>query len=401
MPARGSDPPARSRADRARAAASSAGTGCARSRSAADPRASPRHRMFLPSCSRASSEHAPSTLREAIRNRVRRGGGRRRLRSRRRPRGAGRWRPSRRTGTLPGPTSAAGPGSCGRLRVTVSAWTSTAVAAAGSRSASAMQPVGVGRIDRQARHADGQRVAEEDLRERLADDGGDAPAAQPLRRVLARRSAAEVAVDDQDRGAGEARVVERMAAALPRRGGAIVLEDVRLEPLEADRLQEAGRHDPVGVDVLPGDGHDGALEADDAGDRAGRDGHAVIVNRQCKIGPCGPSSSASAALALCLAGSLGVLQAADTPAVTIAVLRGRRHPHPDRHPDREQVDAHLAGAGSRPPTCRSGSTASPSAGGASRAPPPPGTRGRSTAPRPTSPPSGRPGTWRTASRASA
>ena len=52
------------------------------------------------------------------------------------------------------------------------------------------------------------------------------------------------------------------------RGGAVVLEDVPLEPLEADRLQEAGRHDPVGVDVLAGDGHDGAFEADDAGDRA-------------------------------------------------------------------------------------------------------------------------------------
>ena len=66
------------------------------------------------------------------------------------------------------------------------------------------QPLGIGGVDGEARHADGQRVAEEDLGERLADDGSDAPAAQPLRRVLARRAAAEVAVDGEDRGAGEA-----------------------------------------------------------------------------------------------------------------------------------------------------------------------------------------------------
>ncbi len=31
---------------------------------------------------------------------------------------------------------------------------------------------------------------------------------------------------------------------------AVVFEDVRLEPLEADALQESRRHDPVGVDVV-------------------------------------------------------------------------------------------------------------------------------------------------------
>ena len=48
-------------------------------------------------------------------------------------------------------------------------------------------------------------VAEEDLRERLADDRADAATQDRLRRVLARRAAAEVRVDDQDRRARVAR----------------------------------------------------------------------------------------------------------------------------------------------------------------------------------------------------
>ena len=71
-------------------------------------------------------------------------------------------------------------------------------------------------------------------------------ACQALRRVLARRAAAEVAVHDQDRRAGVARVVERMRGI----GGAIVLEQVRLEPFEGDRAQKARRHDAIGVDVV-------------------------------------------------------------------------------------------------------------------------------------------------------
>src|SRR5581483_12381316 len=71
-------------------------------------------------------------------------------------------------------------------------------------------------------------------------------ALQPLRRVLARRPAAEIPVDDKNRGAAVARVVERMR----RVGRAVVLEDVPLEAFERHRLQEARRHDAVGVDVV-------------------------------------------------------------------------------------------------------------------------------------------------------
>ena len=55
-------------------------------------------------------------------------------------------------------------------------------------------------VDRDARDAERDAVAEEDLGERLADDRLDAraPAHDRLRRVLARRAAAEVAVHEQD-----------------------------------------------------------------------------------------------------------------------------------------------------------------------------------------------------------
>ena len=81
------------------------------------------------------------------------------------------------------------------------------------------------------------------IRRSMARNAG---AREPLRRVLARRAAAEVRVDDEDRRAGVARIVERVL----RVGGAIVLEQVPLEPLERHGSQEARRHDAIGVDVV-------------------------------------------------------------------------------------------------------------------------------------------------------
>ena len=57
------------------------------------------------------------------------------------------------------------------------------------------------RRGRHARQTERDRVAEEDLRERFADDRADPAAPDRLRRVLARRSAAEVRVDHEDRRA--------------------------------------------------------------------------------------------------------------------------------------------------------------------------------------------------------
>ena len=70
-----------------------------------------------------------------------------------------------------------------------------------------------------------------------------------LRRVLARRAAAEVAVHDQHRRALDT-ARRRTDAVVGRRALAIVLEDVLLEPVEGDRAQEPRRDDAIGVDVV-------------------------------------------------------------------------------------------------------------------------------------------------------
>ena len=94
--------------------------------------------------------------------------------------------------------------------VTTPVSTFASMVSAGVRSISVCSASIDGVVGREARHAEHRRVAEEDLGERLADDRRDAEPRQPLRRVLARRSAAEVAVDDEDRRAGVARIVERV-----------------------------------------------------------------------------------------------------------------------------------------------------------------------------------------------
>src|SRR5262245_15591208 len=102
--------------------------------------------------------------------------------------------------------------------------------------------------------AERQAVAGEDLGERFTDDGLDAaPAAHDrLRRVLARRSAAEVAIDEQDARVPETRVVERMHGAR-RRLLAVVLEGGGAQALEDDGAEKAGRDDAIGVDVVATD----------------------------------------------------------------------------------------------------------------------------------------------------
>ena len=73
------------------------------------------------------------------------------------------------------------------------------------------------RSQAQARHAERDAVAEEDLREALADDARRArPALQRLRRVLARAAAAEVAADQRAPRAGKRGIVERVRLPLPR-----------------------------------------------------------------------------------------------------------------------------------------------------------------------------------------
>ena len=88
-----------------------------------------------------------------------------------------------------------------------------------------------------ARHPHHQRVAEEDLREGLADDRANPPAGDRLRRMLARRSAAKVCLREQQLRATVSRVVERMSRATLGQLAPIVFEDVILEAVERDGLQ--------------------------------------------------------------------------------------------------------------------------------------------------------------------
>ena len=105
-------------------------------------------------------------------------------------------------------------------------------------------------VGRHARQADGEAVAEEDLGEGLADDRRDAPALQRLRRVLARRAAAEVAVDHED-----PRAFERPCANGWRRPGlpATAMSSSKTcapSPSKVIAPQEASGDDPIGVDVV-------------------------------------------------------------------------------------------------------------------------------------------------------
>ena len=116
------------------------------------------------------------------------------------------------------------------------------------------------RVDRLGRapsthgQAERDRVAEEDLRERLADDGADPAAADRLRRVLARRAAAEIRVDDagsprrrsagSENGCGSPPCASICARSSSNRCSS--------RPSNEIDLQEARRDDAIGVDVVAG-----------------------------------------------------------------------------------------------------------------------------------------------------
>jgi hypothetical protein len=64
--------------------------------------------------------------------------------------------------------------------------------------------------------------------------------------MLARGSAAEVAVDDQHRRARVGRIAERVRGIR----GAVVLEEMLFESVKRHRHEKARRHDAVRVDVV-------------------------------------------------------------------------------------------------------------------------------------------------------
>src|SRR4029453_17169333 len=112
------------------------------------------------------------------------------------------------------------------------------------------------RVDGDAGDAERLTVAGEDLGERLPDDGLDAaaPAHDRLRRVLPRRAAAEVAVDEQYTRGTEAGIVERVQLAGGPHVRAVILEGGGAEALEDDAFEEPCRDDAVSVDVVTANG---------------------------------------------------------------------------------------------------------------------------------------------------
>ena len=65
--------------------------------------------------------------------------------------------------------------------------------------------------------------------------------------MLARRSATEVAVHDEDRGA---QISGGLLKACDGSCGAVIFEQMPLETFEGHRAQKARRHDAIGVEVV-------------------------------------------------------------------------------------------------------------------------------------------------------
>ena len=82
-----------------------------------------------------------------------------------------------------------------------------------------------------------------------------------LGRVLARRPAAEVGVDEQDPRLRELGLVERVRAAFLLFGDAVVFEGVIAQAFERHRAEEASGDDAVGIDVVATNGDAGPGDA--------------------------------------------------------------------------------------------------------------------------------------------
>ena len=110
-----------------------------------------------------------------------------------------------------------------------------------------------------ARQADRQNavletVIEEDIGKIRRDHATDAEIQQRPGRVLARRSAAEILMRDQDLGLPIRLLIEHELRPLRPSVVAQRIEQVDAEPSARDRLQKARRNDFVGVDVGIGNG---------------------------------------------------------------------------------------------------------------------------------------------------
>src|SRR5690606_35651345 len=111
------------------------------------------------------------------------------------------------------------------------------------------------------RGAEHDAVARENLRKTFGHDRLNTPSNQTLRRVLPGRSAAEIAVRNQD-GCALIRVsIERMVLLPAVRIEALVEEWVVSHLAEGNLLQKPRRNNPVRVDVVADHRHRPALYA--------------------------------------------------------------------------------------------------------------------------------------------
>ena len=149
----------------------------------------------------------------------------------------------------------------------------------------------------EAGQAKDRRVPEEDFRKRLADDRPNAPALQRLRRMLTRRSAAKISVDEQHGCVLVTRVRKRMQPAALGQLFPIVLEHVRFEPFEGHRLQEPGGDDPIGVDVMAAQRHRAAGDLVDETRRRGHDACTSSGWRIVRTSTTSPAMAAAATMA--------------------------------------------------------------------------------------------------------
>ena len=102
-----------------------------------------------------------------------------------------------------------------------------------------------------------QRVVAEDVGEAGADDGADAPGHERPRGVLARRAAAEVVARQEDGPARHRRPVQdELGIRRPIGKVAPVVEELVAQAGAVHRLEEAGRDDLVGIDVVARERHD-------------------------------------------------------------------------------------------------------------------------------------------------
>ena len=132
----------------------------------------------------------------------------------------------------------------------------------------------------EAGDAQGEAIAVEDFGETLPNHGAYPPAHQGLGSVLAAGAAAEIAVHQQQARPLVVRLIEGMGSL---ELDPVVGKHLLAKAFKGDALEEAGRDDPVGVDVIAAQHQGAAFDLGDRpsgqGGRRGSAGHGELGNR--------------------------------------------------------------------------------------------------------------------------